>query len=43
MEATEKKEGKGQAGQRIRQRGQSGVIVVETAEELHPPAEGSRG
>ena len=43
MEAAEKKEGEGRAGQRRRQRGQSGATMVETAEELHPPAEGSGG
>ena len=38
METDEKKEGEGQTGQRRRQRGQSCAAVVETAEELHPPA-----
>ena len=38
METAEKKEGEGQAGQRRRQRWQSCATVVETAEELHPPA-----
>ena len=43
METAEKEEGEGRAGQRRRQRGQSCAAVVETAEELHPPAEGSGG
>ena len=38
LEAAEEEEVEGQAGHRRRQRGQSGATVVETAEELYPPA-----